>query len=338
MSEPTEPKTSLETVLEQKDNALRKVLEYFGACLKRRTNFMENSEPQSQGSVDKQKFGQWIAVTDRLPTEKDGHEVLYFDGENISTFFPETSKEEVNQPKARCDDFGITHWMPFPDAPSVGRGNAAGAAPVIPTISAIAASREINLLLGKAVIRNTGVEAGFFSGVSISDIAKIIERVVPASTQGARKFDFRIEDGMAFSSPKCLSAAPLLSEEETEADLELPEAVEDRAETTGQKVRKRHSLKVWPVFFDKLADGSKTFETRYADRDYDIGDELELCEFNPMLAEFSGRPAVLRRVTYILRGPAFGVERGWCVMALQPLLSKHSNAALPLPEPEDLTP
>lgn len=38
------------------------------------------------------------------------------------------------------------------------------------------AAREIDILLGRAVQNNTGIKTGFFSGVSIKDIADIITK------------------------------------------------------------------------------------------------------------------------------------------------------------------
>jgi hypothetical protein len=77
----------------------------------------------------------------------------------------------------------------------------------------------------------------------------------------------------------------------------------------------RHSLKTWPEYFEALTDGTKTFEVRKDDRTFVIGDELWLREFYPDIKLYSGRE-VVRRVAYILRGPAFGVRSGYCVMAL----------------------
>lgn len=57
----------------------------------------------------------WIPVTERLP---EGQEVIYWDGEEVSTFFPVTGEDDGNQAAARCESFGITHWMPMPKAPS----------------------------------------------------------------------------------------------------------------------------------------------------------------------------------------------------------------------------
>lgn len=78
---------------------------------------------------------------------------------------------------------------------------------------------------------------------------------------------------------------------------------------------KRHVLKTWPEYFGAVNAEVKTFEARKDDRDYRVGDELELLEYEPKSHQFTGRK-VVRRVTYILRGPAFGVEAGWCIMAL----------------------
>lgn len=78
---------------------------------------------------------------------------------------------------------------------------------------------------------------------------------------------------------------------------------------------KRHSLKTWPEFFEKIADGTKTFELRKDDRGFEVGDELILVEYSPVADCVTGRK-VIRRVTYIMRGPSFGLDAGWCVMAL----------------------
>lgn len=43
----------------------------------------------------------------------------------------------------------------------------------------------------------------------------------------------------------------------------------------------KHELKTWPEFFRACRSGDKTFELRYNDRDYKVGDELELNEFEP---------------------------------------------------------
>ena len=77
----------------------------------------------------------------------------------------------------------------------------------------------------------------------------------------------------------------------------------------------RHVLKTWPEYFEKIADGTKTFELREDDRGFEVGDELMLVEYSPVADVLTGRK-VIRRVTYMMKGPAFGVDAGWCVLAL----------------------
>ena len=78
---------------------------------------------------------------------------------------------------------------------------------------------------------------------------------------------------------------------------------------------KTHALKTWPSFYVEVAGGRKTFEMRKADRDFQFGDILRLREWEPKTEKYTGR-ACYRRVTYIMRGPAFGLEAGWVVLGL----------------------
>ena len=43
----------------------------------------------------------------------------------------------------------------------------------------------------------------------------------------------------------------------------------------------QHDLKCHPDYFEALRDGTKTFECRYNDRDFEVGDELLLREYDP---------------------------------------------------------
>lgn len=42
-----------------------------------------------------------------------------------------------------------------------------------------------------------------------------------------------------------------------------------------------HELKIWPQYYCRVADGSKTFELRNNDRGFQVGDEVVLREYNP---------------------------------------------------------
>lgn len=42
-----------------------------------------------------------------------------------------------------------------------------------------------------------------------------------------------------------------------------------------------HELKLHPAYFQRVADGTKTFEIRKNDRDFQVGDALLLKEYDP---------------------------------------------------------
>lgn len=45
----------------------------------------------------------------------------------------------------------------------------------------------------------------------------------------------------------------------------------------------KHELKIWPQFYQAVADGSKTFEIRKNDRGFQKGDIVFLKEYDPEL-------------------------------------------------------
>lgn len=87
---------------------------------------------------------------------------------------------------------------------------------------------------------------------------------------------------------------------------------------------KVHELKTDPGVFQKSYQGVKTFEIRFNDRDYQIGDGLflretkysgeEMKEGKPL--EYTGR-TIHQRVTYILEGPIYGLMPGWVIMSVR---------------------
>ncbi len=79
----------------------------------------------------------------------------------------------------------------------------------------------------------------------------------------------------------------------------------------------QHDLKIWPGYFAAVLDESKTFELRFNDRNYKIGDTLRLREYKPGVKDFTGRETT-RTVTYIVTSidsPA--IAPGWCILGLQ---------------------
>lgn len=78
---------------------------------------------------------------------------------------------------------------------------------------------------------------------------------------------------------------------------------------------KVHELKIWPPYYEAVAVGEKTFEVRKNDRDFQPGDRLHLREWDPNNKTYTGRE-IARSITYVMRGPAFGIEPDHCVMAI----------------------
>jgi hypothetical protein len=86
-----------------------------------------------------------------------------------------------------------------------------------------------------------------------------------------------------------------------------------------------HILKCWPEFLDAISDGRKTFELRRDDRDYLVGDTLELREYDPATDQFLARSCVVF-VTYVMRAgrPAYplddrateGLREGYVIMGI----------------------
>lgn len=82
-----------------------------------------------------------------------------------------------------------------------------------------------------------------------------------------------------------------------------------------------HDLKCHSVPFQALSDGAKTHEFRRDDRGFAVGDELYLREWKRpagmiSIARYTGRELRMI-VTYISRGPEFGIPDGFCVMSVR---------------------
>lgn len=76
-----------------------------------------------------------------------------------------------------------------------------------------------------------------------------------------------------------------------------------------------HLLKTWPEYFRAIADGSKTFEARVNDRDYQPGDRLDLREYDPTREVFTGARMIVETGDH-LSGGQFGIEPGHVVMSI----------------------
>jgi hypothetical protein len=79
-----------------------------------------------------------------------------------------------------------------------------------------------------------------------------------------------------------------------------------------------HALKSWPMFFEDLVAGAKTFEIRDDDRPFQVGDLLLLQEWNPKTKTYTGRQTQ-RTITHIMRPSRAtrGLETGYCILSLR---------------------
>jgi len=77
-----------------------------------------------------------------------------------------------------------------------------------------------------------------------------------------------------------------------------------------------HDLKTWPKYFHPVMTGVKTFECLLDDRNFQVGDRILLREWDPKRKAATGR-TLLCEITYKLPGGQFGIEEGWCVLAIK---------------------
>lgn len=96
-----------------------------------------------------------------------------------------------------------------------------------------------------------------------------------------------------------------------------------------------HILKTWPVYFDAIKRGEKTFECRLNDRGFQAGDVVVLqrtYESDKHCVEYEYAPLSPPRakhelrfkIGYVLHG--FGIVENWCVFSLLPMGCVESDA------------
>lgn len=86
-----------------------------------------------------------------------------------------------------------------------------------------------------------------------------------------------------------------------------------------------HELKTWSEHFEEVFMGRKTYEVRKNDRDFKVGDMLILQEgdlggagmSDYDLTFFPTGRTLARKVTHILHGGEFGIEKDYVVMSIQ---------------------
>lgn len=91
-----------------------------------------------------------------------------------------------------------------------------------------------------------------------------------------------------------------------------------------------HNLKTWSCYFTEVLAGNKTFELRKNDRDYKVGDILNLIEVDETKSweqvespnvtskvyALTGRTCQ-RAITYILEGGQFGLDKDYVILGMK---------------------
>lgn len=74
-----------------------------------------------------------------------------------------------------------------------------------------------------------------------------------------------------------------------------------------------HELKIAPNYFEKVVSKEKSFEIRYNDRNFRVGDLLKLMEYTE--GSYIGR-SVYARITYILQDFE-GLQPNFVVLSIE---------------------
>lgn len=128
--------------------------------------------------------------------------------------------------------------------------------------------------------------------------------------------------------PPPASVSPKQDADVARAEQDKPSAVCTPPSVRSQaleEVARRHVLKTWPMYFQPMVEGHKTFELRKNDRDFRVGDVLELREYDLANDHYSGR-FIEVVVTYVLERGELGLAVGFCVLGIR--------ALIPLPAPD----
>lgn len=104
-----------------------------------------------------------------------------------------------------------------------------------------------------------------------------------------------------------------------------------------ERVAVRHELKTWPEPYSAMLGGHKVHEIRVNDRAFAVGDVLVLREWQPQRDRivpevgydgYTGN-VIVRVVTYISAGGAWGLPENLCVMSVQRESAEAANGGRP---------
>ena len=91
---------------------------------------------------------------------------------------------------------------------------------------------------------------------------------------------------------------------------------------------KLHELKIKQEYLIDVALGNKTFELRYNDRDYQVGDLIRFIDISVGYTSNDVEPYIdentLYRITYVLKNvEKYGLDKDYCILAIKKLEIKE---------------
>lgn len=81
-----------------------------------------------------------------------------------------------------------------------------------------------------------------------------------------------------------------------------------------------HVIRAWPIFFKDLENSTKTFEFRKDDRDYEVGNILEIHEYDDYTEHYSGKVLSFEIIHLLRNGKTFGLRdfpAGYVIMSIK---------------------
>lgn len=83
-----------------------------------------------------------------------------------------------------------------------------------------------------------------------------------------------------------------------------------------------HTLKSWPQFFRPIVRGERSHELRRNDRDFKVGDEVLLREYDPALGDYTGMACTASITSITSAGEpcavsAEGLHRDFCILTIK---------------------
>lgn len=112
-----------------------------------------------------------------------------------------------------------------------------------------------------------------------------------------------------------------LIDKNTKKILEEREDEEKMATLPSERPQTIHRIKIASIYYNDVSSGNKSFELRKNDRDYKVGDRLEMSEYKD--GEPTGR-VLDAEIVYILEDYK-GLEDGYCILGIELIFGNYEE-------------